>query len=140
MLKVLYRHKKLLIYAPLIIHWVSIFVLTSLPDDEMPHFGIYDKFKHFAAYLVLSIFLSLSLRVQSKFGKAKEQFIKYTFIIIIAYSTFDELHQLFIPGRDAEVLDWLANLLGILLGIFIVKRIIAKYETREIVEIGTEGK
>jgi len=140
LLKVLYRHKKLLVFTPLVIHWISIFVLTSLPSDAMPQFGLYDKLKHFIAYLVLSIFLTMSLYLQSRFKNAKKEFIKYSFIITIIYSTFDELHQLFIPGRYAEILDWLANLIGIILGIFVVKRIIAKYEVPELDEMGTETK
>lgn len=140
MLKVLYKHKKLLVYTPLVIHWVSIFVLTSLPSDSLPHFALYDKFKHFIAYLVLSILLTLSFRVQSRFRHAKKDFVKYSFLITIAYSTFDEIHQFFIPGRDAEILDWIANLLGIILGIFLVKRIITKYEVRDFKEMGTETK
>lgn len=138
MLKVLYRHKRLLIYTPLVIHWISIFVLTSLPSNSMPHFALYDKAKHFIAYFVLSLLLSLTLRVQSKFEKLKIGFAKFAFIITISYSTFDELHQIFIPGRDAEILDWLANLLGIILGIYLIKVISHKLNDIDLGQKGTE--
>ena len=36
------------------------------------------------------------------------------------YALFDELHQLFVPGRDCEILDWCADFIGSLLGVLIV--------------------
>ena len=132
MLKLLYRYRKILVYAPLIIHWVSIFILTSLPSNSVPHFALNDKIKHFTAYFVLSIFLALTLKFQSKFKKIQKEFVKFAVIISVTYSTFDELHQIFIPGRDAEILDWLANLLGLMLGLFIVKRFLNKSESFEL--------
>lgn len=137
MLKVLFKYKIFLIYIPLIIHWISIFILTSLPSDSLPHVALVDKVKHFIAYLVLSILLTLSLRAQSRFKRLKTGFIKYAFVITILYSTFDEIHQIFIPGRDAEIWDWVANLLGIILGIFVIKLIVDKNEPLTIVESGT---
>ena len=32
------------------------------------------------------------------------------------YGATDEWHQSFVPGRDASVLDWLADLCGVTLG------------------------
>ncbi len=138
MLKVLLKRKVLFIYIPLAIHWVSIFVLTSLPTKSMPSFALHDKVKHFIAYLVLTFFLSLTLRVQDKYAKIKEEFIKYTIIITLLYSTFDEIHQIFIPGRSAEVLDWIANLFGIFLGITLVRWLLRKSGYDKMERIGTE--
>ncbi len=36
-------------------------------------------------------------------------------LLLAAYGFSDELHQAFVPGRDASVLDFLADLSGILL-------------------------
>lgn len=137
MLKVLFRHKVFLIYIPLVIHWISIFVLTSLPSKSLPHFAFDDKVKHFIAYLVLSVLLTLSLRAQSRFKRLKTGFIKYAFVITVLYSTFDEIHQIFIPGRDAEIWDWVANLFGIILGIFVIRLIADKNEPLGSVDLGT---
>ncbi len=137
MLKVLFKHKLFLIYIPLVVHWISIFILTSLPSDSLPHFAFHDKIKHFIAYFILSVLLTLFLAAQEKFIALKAEFAKYAFVIAIVYSTFDEIHQIFIPGRDAEIWDWMANLLGIILGIFVIKMIINKNDSPDILESGT---
>lgn len=140
MLKAFYKHIKIIIYALLVIHWISIFILTSLPSKSLPHFALHDKLKHFIAYLILSILLTLSLWLQEKFLRFKREFVKFSFFITIIYATFDEIHQIFIPGRDAELFDWLANLLGIILGIYIAKLLINKYDSSKFREPGTVYK
>ena len=138
MLKFLIRNKKWFIYLPLAVHWITIFILTSLPDKDLPSISFDDKIKHFIAYFVLSFFLTLALNVQNKYKKMKENHIKYSFLITMIYSTFDEVHQAFIPGRIAEFWDWLANLIGSLLGIYIVKYLIQKENIAVLSKNGTE--
>ena len=41
-------------------------------------------------------------------------------LVVIFYGIIDEVHQLFIPGRMAEILDWLADVGGALIGILLV--------------------
>lgn len=138
MLKLLIRNKKWLIYIPLSVHWISIFILTSLPDKDLPSVNFDDKIKHFIAYLVLSFFLTIALSVQNKFKKMKEHYIKYALLITLIYSTFDEIHQAFIPGRSAEFWDWLANLFGILIGIYIVNYLVKRENSQQLSKNGTE--
>lgn len=140
MLKVIFERKILFIYIPLAIHWITIFILTSLPGDSLPEFAFDDKVKHFIAYFVLSVFLTITFKVQERYKKFKEHFIKFAFIIAIIYSTFDEIHQAFIPGRSAEILDWIANLLGILLGIYAAYRFLLKFNTTDTLAVGTESE
>jgi VanZ family protein len=66
-----------------------------------------DKFLHFFAFLVLSVFLDLS---------STESLIKKKMLIslLIAYALSIEVIQYFLPYRDAEFLDFLFDLLGIL--------------------------
>lgn len=40
--------------------------------------------------------------------------------ISVIYGTLTELSQLFFPYRSASVLDWLANILGITIGLIII--------------------
>ncbi|MCZ7601424.1 MAG: VanZ family protein [Melioribacteraceae bacterium] len=138
MLKLLIRNKKWFIYIPLTVHWISIFILTSLPDKDLPSVNFDDKIKHFIAYFVLSFFLSLALNVQNKFKRMKESYIKFALLITLIYSTFDEIHQVFIPGRSAEFWDWLANMFGILLGVFLVKSLVERDKSKQLSKNGTE--
>lgn len=140
MLKVIFRRKTLFIYIPLTVHWITIFILTSIPGDSLPEFALDDKLKHFIAYFVLSFFLTITLRVQERYKNLRNHYIKFAVLITMIYSTFDEIHQAFIPGRSAEVLDWIANLLGLILGIYAAYRLIRKSEALNLIKIGTESE
>lgn len=113
----------LFIYLPLIIHWVTIFILTSLPSNKLPSAEVSDKINHFLAFFVLGFFLNLTLKYQTKFSKLKKNILLITVIIAAGYGLLDELHQLFIPGRSAEVLDWLADFIGAISGNFLAELI-----------------
>ena len=141
MFKLLFKNKKLYIYTPLVIHWISIFFLTTIPTKSFPKIFAYDdKAKHLIAFLVLSFFLTLALRVQNKYRLLKEKFIVFTLLICSFYGIFDELHQLFVPGRSAEVLDWVADFVGTLIGIYLANKIIKKYSQYTESELGTQNE
>lgn len=115
------------IYLPLIIHWVTIFILTSLPSESLPSVEISDKLNHFLAFFVLGFFLNLTLKYQSKFPTLKKNILLITVIIASGYGLLDELHQLFVPGRSAEVLDWVADFIGAISGSLLAEVIYRKY-------------
>lgn len=54
----------------------------------------------------------------------------FSLIIGSLYGIFDELHQMLIPGRSAELLDWIADFVGVIIGILIVKIIFMKYNSK----------
>lgn len=115
------------IYLPLIIHWVSIFILTSLPSESLPSVEISDKLNHFLAFFVLGFFLNLTLKYQTKFPNLKKNILLITIIVASGYGLLDELHQLLVPGRSAEVLDWVADFIGALSGSLLAEVIYRKY-------------
>lgn len=130
---ILKKHKLGLVYVPLIIYWIILFTATSIPGRSLPiillTFG--DKLKHFGAYLILAILLSITLRLQEKYPRLKKEYIKYTFVIAGIYGIFDEIHQIFIPGRSFDLLDYLADMIGVTLGTFLVSRFIINKERVE---------
>lgn len=113
------KYKKF-IFAILIIYWIIILVATSLPSEKVPSLNVGDKFQHFAAYFVLGVLLNITLMVQDKSKIFREKSHIFTFIIIFVYGIFDELHQSFIPGRFADILDLAADIIGGGLGILFV--------------------
>lgn len=117
----------LFIYLPLIIHWVTIFILTSLPSDKLPSVEVSDKINHFLAFFVLGFFLNLTLKYQTKFPELKKNILLITVIIAAGYGLLDELHQLLVPGRSAEVLDWIADFIGAFSGCFLAEFIYKRY-------------
>jgi VanZ family protein len=114
-------NKKLLVYFPLIIYWFLLLVATTLPAQDLPKTGVSDKIEHFTAYFILAVILNLAIMFQNKYPKLKYKAWLFTLIIILTYAGLDELHQLFIPGRDCDILDWLADSGGVLLGIGLVR-------------------
>jgi len=91
---------------------LTLWLLSSRSTLPMPS-GILglDKLAHFAAYATLAVTLVL-------WPKAETWRLRplRTALIIIAiasvYGGIDELHQSYVPGRDASVFDWLADTLG----------------------------
>ncbi len=83
------------------------FSTLSAPLETLISLVHFDKFLHFFAFLVLSVFLDLS---------TTEPLIKKKMLIslLIAYALSIEVTQYFLPYRDAEFLDFLFDLLGIL--------------------------
>ena len=105
---------------PLIIYWIILFIGTSIPSDNFSDIlEVSDKLKHFLAYLGLAFLLSLNFYFQEKWEGVSKYFLKYTFIVISLYGLIDEIHQIFVPNRSAEFYDWLADLLGGVIGLFI---------------------
>ena len=94
-----------------------------------------DKIEHFGAYGLLSVFLYLNLYFQKKFELLKKFPGTFTLLIASLYGLLDELHQLLVPGRSADVLDWLADVSGSVLAVLIIKYLLARLK-----EIETEKK
>lgn len=114
------RNKKKLLYIPLVIYWIILLVLTTLPGKDLPKTGISDKIEHFAAYFFLGLLLSLTLLFQNKFLKIKKIFALISGVIIGLYAALDEIHQLFVPGRYCDIFDWTADMIGASIGILLV--------------------
>ncbi|QQS38108.1 MAG: VanZ family protein [Ignavibacteriales bacterium] len=120
MRKYLDKNKKLLIYFPLIVYWIILFISTSLPLESVPSVGLSDKLMHTVAYTGLGILLYLTLMFQNKVEMLKTSPAIFTFLIGMIYAGIDELHQLLIPGRKCDFIDILADTLGIVVGLILV--------------------
>ena len=74
------------------------------------------KMAHFTEYLILGI---LVLQLLSDYTKINKRMLIVSLIICYLYSVSDEVHQIFIPGRTAKVLDTFIDGAGSLVGITI---------------------
>jgi VanZ family protein len=118
--------KKLLVYTPLLIYWIILFIATTLPVQSVPSIAISDKINHLIAYFGLSTLLYLTLIYQRKSEFLFNNTPSAAIIIASVYGALDELHQMFVPGRFSEVLDWLADLGGAILGVLFISFLIKK--------------
>jgi VanZ family protein len=107
-----------------------LFIGTTIPSDHLSNIvDIGDKLKHFSAYSILAFLLSLNLFFQEKWEYASKNYLAYTLMICILYGAFDEIHQLFVPNRSAEFLDWFADISGSIVGSFFAYLFIQKIRT-----------
>ncbi len=95
---------------------VVIFLLSSIPGRSFPQYKIlsYDKVLH---ALVYSVFGALCfLAVRRTWALKTSWLIGLSALLAVAYGLTDEFHQLFVPGRSADLHDALADGIGGLLG------------------------
>ncbi len=100
----------------LIVTWAAlIYYLSDQPGLDIPlAFPLQDKLMHLLAYGILG-FLALGTQRPRASGYRVQDYWKITALTIL-YGVLDEFHQSFVPGRDADVLDVLADASGGLLG------------------------
>ncbi|MGI5116623.1 VanZ family protein [Treponema sp. SP13] len=95
---------------------LSIFMLSSrskLPLPDSVVFPGMDKVLHALAFGCFAF--AFSYWLGSDMWKAKP--VVCVLIVCIAaacYGASDEIHQMFVPGRDASVYDWIADCTGAL--------------------------
>jgi hypothetical protein len=109
-------------YFALIAYCAFIFYLSSqtlhIPG---PGFLYQDKLFHATAYGLLAF---LALQVSSSFANIPNSFI-WAWLYAVAYGASDEWHQSFVPGRYADVWDWVADGVGVtvvLITIYLLRR------------------
>jgi VanZ family protein len=91
-----------------------IFGLSSLPNLAEPHQQTIplDKVAHFGEYAALGFTLAGSLRRQAGARQPLVLLLLAAVAFGALYGASDEFHQSFVPGRDPDVHDWLADLTG----------------------------
>ena len=132
MFNYLERRKTLLVYVPLTIYWLILIIATSLPAPDLPSIGFNDKVNHFLAYFVLAVLLNLTFVFQRKFRFLFDKAAIATILLCMIYGAIDELHQIYIPGRFAEILDWVADSTGAICGVLLINFLIRslKYQPK----------
>lgn len=105
------------IYGGGLVFWVGLtIVLTSIPNPPVvvDIRGI-DKVVHFGFYGVTGFLCALWRR---EAGQRRATATLWGFAFAALVGAVDELHQDWIPGRSADVLDWLADAAGGGIGAF----------------------
>ncbi|RJQ54379.1 MAG: teicoplanin resistance protein VanZ [Actinobacteria bacterium] len=65
---------------------------------------------HFAEYFILTLLLCLALSLSTDAGRGR--LLLMALLASSLYGVSDELHQAFVPTRDASVLDWVVDTAG----------------------------
>ncbi len=102
----------------LIIYCSFIYWLSSKPSIPTPMFFIHqDKIHHMGAYFIMGV---LAWRVFNEFFSKPLLISVISLCFCSLYGLLDEWHQSFVPGRDADVLDWTADTLGATIALSII--------------------
>lgn len=107
-------------WLPVVLWMGLIFFLSSqphLPRYPTPSIDLLlNRVAHLFEYAVLAILLHRAVGDESG---------RWALLIGGLYALSDELHQSFVPGRNAELLDLAFDVLGVILGLYIAKMVIS---------------
>ncbi len=106
------RRARLVRWAVAALWATVIFALSSVPGSQVP--GRFGSLAHFVEYAVLAILLLRALEP----GRSTRSAVVMALVLASAYGVTDEFHQLFVPLRVADPMDWLVDTAGALLGVF----------------------
>ena len=101
------------LWAPVVLYIAAIFYVSSLSEPPLPS-GT-DKPLHGLAYLGLAIVVVRAV-VGGLPGRIDMWSAALAILITVGYAATDEVHQMFVPGRSAEVYDLLADVGGAIAG------------------------
>jgi len=97
----------------LVIYWLALAIATHLPRAPELPLAQGDKYLHVAAYAVLATLAATcwsAWRPPMRMGQ-----LLMLAAILIAYAALDEVTQIPV-GRKADLADWMADVVGILIG------------------------
>lgn len=101
-------------------------IARSIPSVPMPKFPYEDKLIHFLMYLVLSCVFCYEL-FRQRFTFLDKKMWGWGMLFPILYGGLIEiLQENFFPPRTGEWMDWLSDILGVLIGFFVCKYIFPK--------------
>ena len=111
------RPTSLLRWAVTICYAAGIFYLSSRPWSGLPAFPYLDKVVHLGLYGGLGSLCAWSLSASMPLPRRTLFLIALG--IAVLYGLSDEVHQMYVPGRSAEMGDLAADALGGALGAFL---------------------
>jgi VanZ family protein len=89
------------------IYWLSD---GPIPEGTLPSFRFSDKAAHALAYGFLALTLLPALRIGA--GLPRPATVRRALLLAVMYGAFDEVHQGWVPGREKDLGDFLADTAG----------------------------
>jgi len=107
------RLKKFTFYwLPVILYCLLIYFQSANPSPkQIPQWPLIDKLLHFAAYGVMAILFYRAYRTLP-IANTPRVLMLLSIVSASLYGISDEIHQSFVPFRDAEFMDVVADVLG----------------------------
>ena len=118
-------------WFPLIVYCIFIYVQSSHPSPEdLPSFRFMDKMLHIAAYAVLAVlfyraYQTLPIRHNLRL------LILLSIMSASLYGIIDEIHQYFVPFREADIFDGVADIIGAIIGVLVYQTWVERKQASE---------
>jgi len=110
-------------WFPVILYGFLIFILSSGPvPGGGPGFFQADKLAHFVIFAVLGALCLRTLNTTA-LGNSLTVVLVLSILLSSFYGISDEIHQYFVPCRDSDILDALADTCGSIVGVLTYWRI-----------------
>ena len=113
-----------LYWLPLILYCLFIYIQSDHPSPEqIPSFPFVDKVLHFLAYGIMGILFYRAyqtLRIKNNI----QMLMLLSVVSASLYGISDEIHQSFVPFREAEVADVIADMLGAASGVLLYQLLV----------------
>lgn len=104
-----------------------IFYLSAQPhpEEHLPFVThVSDKVLHAVEYAVLGVLCYRAIR-GSGHDLWRQYAIPMAILLASLYGASDEVHQAFVPFRDSNWLDWLADTIGASIGVAVMHRVVS---------------
>ena len=109
-----------------------IFFASSVPGGEIT-IQIWDKLLHATVYAALGFFFLLPA-TNGRWSNVTGWTVAVAVVLSAVYGASDEFHQIFTPGRTADVRDLLADVIGATIGagsMLVVKWVVDRWRIRQ---------
>ena len=104
-------------WFPLVLYCLFIYIQSDHPSPEqIPVFPYVDKVLHVTAYGIMGILFFRAYQTL----RFKDNMKMLMFLSVVSASLYgisDEIHQSFVPFREAEVADAVADMIGAIIGV-----------------------
>jgi VanZ family protein len=95
-----------------------IFIQSSKPSfQQLPDIQYFDKLLHFVCYAILGILFFRAFQTR-RLRQSRKLLILFSILCATLYGISDEIHQYFVPLREASFSDVIANTLGSVFGVY----------------------
>lgn len=106
-------------WLPLVAYCLLIYIQSSYPSPEsLPGFIMADKLLHFGAYGIMGI-LFYRAYATLRIGERLFWLVVLSIASASLYGISDEIHQSFVPYREASALDVVADVVGAGCGVWV---------------------
>ena len=109
------RAHPFMIYQLPAIGWAClIFISSSITASQMPDMSIFrfDKVIHCGVYFVFAFLLYRAFRHQGRYPALAHHAALVTIAAVVLFGASDEFHQLYVPGRQCDIFDLMADTSG----------------------------